>query len=86
MHVRTVKRKGLMKLFKKPYVEVSAALEEESDASFAKMRAAVNEVAKIKGLEEGFRVINNCRENGGQTVKHIHFHVIGGLKLTEKMI
>ena len=46
MHVRTVKRKGLAKLFKKPYVEVSAALEEESDTSFAKMREAVSEVAK----------------------------------------
>src|SRR5574344_1129421 len=49
MHVRTVKRKGLLKLFKKPYVEVSAALEEEADTSFAKMKEAVSEVAKAVG-------------------------------------
>ena len=43
---------------------------------------AVKEVAKIEGIsEEGYRVINNVGENGGQAVKHIHFHVIGGRKL-----
>lgn len=47
---------------------------------------AVSEVAKIKGLDNGFRVINNCGEEGGQTVMHAHYHVIGGVKLTEKMI
>ncbi len=30
--------------------------------------------------------INNCREFGGQTVKHVHFHILGGVKLSEKMI
>ena len=47
---------------------------------------AVAKVAEIDGLGNGFRVINNCGEDGGQTVKHVHFHVIGGVKLTEKMI
>ena len=47
---------------------------------------AIDEVAKIKGLESGFRVINNCGADGGQTVMHVHYHVIGGIKLTEKMI
>ena len=52
MHVRTVKRKGLLRLFKKPYVEVSAALEEEADTSFAKMKEAVSEIAKTVNKEE----------------------------------
>jgi len=47
---------------------------------------AIANVAEIDGLGNGFRVINNCGEDGGQTVKHVHFHVIGGVKLTEKMI
>lgn len=46
MHAKQVKKKGLLGLFKRPYYEVSAALEEESDASFAKIKAAVSEVAK----------------------------------------
>lgn len=58
----------------------------EGDVYMAEVMKAINEVAKIKGLDNGFRVINNCGEDGGQTVKHAHFHIIGGVKLTEKMI
>ncbi len=47
---------------------------------------AIATVAKAEGLGTGFRVINNCGEDGGQTVNHLHFHLIGGLKLTEKII
>ncbi|MCQ2533617.1 MAG: histidine triad nucleotide-binding protein [Clostridia bacterium] len=46
----------------------------------------IGKVASAKNIESGFRVINNCREDGGQTVMHVHFHVIGGVKLTEKML
>ena len=43
-------------------------------------------VAKELGLEEGgYRIVNNCGENACQTVKHIHFHVLGGEKLAERM-
>ena len=31
--------------------------------------------------ESGFRVVNNCGEDGGQSVKHLHFHLIGGRSL-----
>lgn len=33
--------------------------------------------------ENGYRVINNCGEDGGQTVPHIHFHLLGGKKFTD---
>lgn len=43
-------------------------------------------VAKQLGLEEdGYRIVNNCGDNACQTVKHIHFHVMGGTKLSERM-
>ena len=43
---------------------------------------AIQKITKEKGIaESGFRVVNNCGEDGGQTVKHIHFHIIGGEKL-----
>ncbi len=39
----------------------------------------INKLVKEKGLgEKGYRIINNCGEYGGQTVNHIHFHVLGG--------
>ena len=66
MHAKTVKRKGLLGLFKKPYVEVSAALEEESDTSFAKMRAAVSEVAKT---------INTSEENATSSNTPVGNHI-----------
>jgi len=47
---------------------------------------AIPEVARITGVESGFRLINNCRAEGGQTVMHVHFHLIGGIKLGEKML
>ena len=35
-------------------------------------------LAKEFGLTNGYRVVNNCGEDGGQTVKHLHFHLMGG--------
>ncbi|MGI6224638.1 MAG: histidine triad nucleotide-binding protein [Peptococcales bacterium] len=39
---------------------------------------AINQIAQAKGIaEDGFRIVNNCREKGGQTVSHLHFHLLG---------
>ncbi|MDO4710988.1 MAG: histidine triad nucleotide-binding protein [Peptostreptococcaceae bacterium] len=44
---------------------------------------AVKEVAKIEGIEEsGFRLVNNCKSDGQQTVFHVHFHMLGRRQLT----
>jgi histidine triad (HIT) family protein len=42
----------------------------------------VKDIAKELGLENGYRVVNNCGEDGFQTVKHIHFHLLGKRKMT----
>jgi histidine triad (HIT) family protein len=48
---------------------------------------AITQVAKICGVhDEGFRVISNCGTNGGQTVDHLHFHLLGGIKLNERLL
>ena len=50
--------------------------------------ANVSRIPKIAaelGLSNGYRIINNCGEDGCQTVKHIHFHILGGKKLSENM-
>ena len=46
---------------------------------------AIPEIAANAGLEKGYRVITNCGEHGCQSVKHLHFHIIGGTQLGEKM-
>ena len=38
-------------------------------------------VVELKIANTGYRIVNNCGEDGGQTVKHLHFHVIGGRSL-----
>lgn len=42
----------------------------------------VKEIAGMLGLENGYRLVNNCGEDGMQTVKHLHFHLLGKRKLT----
>lgn len=42
------------------------------------MRAVQETARRLKLAEDGFRVVINCRDNGGQTVYHLHFHVLGG--------
>ncbi len=52
-----------------------------------KIFTAINEIAKEKGFaKDGFRVITNCGENAGQTVKHLHFHILAGVNLGEKIV
>lgn len=47
---------------------------------------AVKVIAEQEGVaESGFRVITNCGRDGAQTVDHLHFHLLGGAALTEKM-
>ena len=46
----------------------------------------INKIVKDKGISKsGFRVVTNINNDGGQTVFHLHFHVIGGQKLSDKM-
>lgn len=41
----------------------------------------VKDVAKELGLENGYRLVSNCGEDGMQTVKHLHFHLLGKRKM-----
>lgn len=45
----------------------------------------IPEIAKSQGIDS-YRIINNCGEDAGQTVKHIHFHIIGGVNMGEKLL
>ena len=42
-------------------------------------------IAKAEGLEGGYRVVSNCGSDGCQSVHHLHFHILGGKKLSEQM-
>lgn len=56
-----------------------------NSADVAAVFEAIPKIAAKEGLVNGYRVINNCGEDGCQTVKHLHFHLLGGRKLPEQM-
>ena len=70
----------------KEHICCADAINAENSVHAAKVFEAIARIAKAEGLTNGYRVINNCGEDGGQTVKHLHFHLIGGMKLGEKII
>lgn len=58
----------------------------EHEGLAAHVFAAVAEIAKSEGVaESGFRLITNCGKDGAQSVNHLHFHLLGGTQLSEKM-
>ena len=59
----------------------------EDKEKIGKIYLVINEIAEKENIKEkGFRVIVNCGEDGGQEVKHLHFHLIGGKKLGTKIV
>ena len=69
----------------KAHIESAAEITAENSAVVAYIFEVIAKLAAELGLGDGFRVITNCGEDGAQTVKHLHFHVLGGKKLSEKM-
>ena len=63
---------------------VDGICSENADA-VAHIFKKIPEIAKERGLTNGYRVITNVGEDGCQSVKHLHFHVLGGKKLSENM-
>lgn len=57
----------------------------ENSGCVAKIFEAIPKIAAAEGLTNGYRVITNCGEDACQTVKHLHFHLMGGRKLPESM-
>ena len=55
---------------------------DENCAVVGHIFAVAAKIAKEKGLKSGYRVVNNCGEEGGQTVHHLHFHLMGGRQFT----
>lgn len=57
----------------------------ENAAVVSKIFAKIAEIAANENLTNGYRVVSNVGEDGGQTVRHLHFHILGGKKLNVTM-
>ena len=67
-----------------PKVHIASALElsEENADLVAHIFKVAGKLARELGFaDKGFRIVNNCGEDGGQTVGHIHFHILAGRNL-----
>ena len=60
----------------KEHIKSAAEISGENSFLVAKVFEATAEIARQENLQKGFRVVNNCGEDGGQTVGHIHFHLL----------
>ena len=71
-----------------PKMHIASANEitEENADCVAACFQAMPKIAKAEGLEDGYRIINNCGAAAGQTVMHLHFHLVGGRNLGEKIV
>ncbi|HBB29810.1 MAG TPA: histidine triad nucleotide-binding protein [Clostridiales bacterium] len=69
-----------------PKIHISSANEvnEENSKYISEIFTAIPEIAKKLGIaDSGYRIINNCGRDGCQSVEHIHFHMLGGRKMSE---
>ena len=62
----------------KQHINSAAELDESNSAVVAHIFEVAAKIAKQEGLDDGFRIVNNCGDIAGQTVKHLHFHLMGG--------
>lgn len=70
----------------KKHISSLVDLKPEDEALIGRIYSIINKIAKQENVfESGFRVIVNCGEDGGQEVKHLHFHLIGGKRLGTKI-
>ena len=69
----------------KTHIPSVAAITWENSALVAHIFEVIARVAEAEGLANGYRVVSNCGPDAGQTVHHLHFHILGGRELTVNM-
>ena len=69
----------------KAHIGSVAEITAENSGVVAHIFEVIAAIAKAEGLEKGYRVVSNCGDDAGQTVHHLHFHILGGKKLAVEM-
>ena len=65
----------------KQHIASVDAIDADNSAIVAYIFQKLGELAKLAGIENGYRVISNCGADAGQTVQQLHFHVLGGKEM-----
>ncbi len=70
----------------KAHIQSADAINEENACYVSAIFTAIPKIASTLGLANGYRVITNIGEDGAQSIKHLHFHILGGKKLGENIV
>ena len=69
----------------KTHIDSADCIGSENSAVVAHIFECIPKIAESEGLGNGYRIITNIGEDGGQSVHHMHFHILGGKKLPLKL-
>ncbi len=69
----------------KEHISGVSAITPENSAILSHMFEVIAKIAREEGLDNGYRVVSNCGPDAGQTVPHLHFHILGGKMLNTEM-
>lgn len=69
----------------KQHISCANDIDDSNSDVIAHIFTKIPEIAKSLGLDNGYRIVNNCGDDGCQSVKHMHFHILGGKKLSGQM-
>ena len=70
----------------KQHVASVAEVDQLSPDALCAVMTAIGKIARQEGLSGGFRVVSNCGPDACQSVPHLHFHILGGQKMADKMV
>ena len=68
-------------LIPKQHICCAAKITPENSAVVGHIYEVAAKIAEQEGITDGYRIVTNCGENAGQTVFHLHFHMLAGVKM-----
>ena len=69
----------------KDHIDSADNVSEANSSVVAHIFECIPKIAATEGLENGYRIITNIGDDGGQSVHHMHFHILGGTQLSDSM-
>ena len=69
----------------KEHIPSADFIDADNSSTVAHIFTVIPKIAKALGCDGGYRIVSNIGEDGRQSVKHLHFHILGGCELSENM-
>ena len=70
----------------KKHIDSMDAVDSGNSSYITHIFEKIPEIAKNAGITNGYRVVSNCGKDACQSVKHLHFHILGGIQMSERIL